>query len=115
MGMDFIRRAAPGFHKGLDQMRIKLATPTLFTQEPESKPRVYAAQLRDDRTATCGEKLGIRLDGEQVHALRGLDLIATFNSPTPEVREALQASHGEGCGEVQTIHIVAGVVEITLC
>jgi hypothetical protein len=115
MGIDFIRRAAPGFRKGLDRMRIKLATPTLFTQQPEAKPPVYAAQLRDDRTTACGEKLGIRLDGQNVHALRGLDLIATFNSPTSELKEALQASHGEACGEVQTIHIVAGVVEITLC
>ena len=115
MGIDFIRRAAPGFRKGLDRMRIKLATPTLFTQQPEAKPPVYAAQLRDDRTTACGEKLGIRLDGQNVHALRGLDLIATFNSPTSELKEALQASYGEACGEVQTIHIVAGVVEITLC
>jgi len=115
MGLDFIRRAAPGFHKGLDRMRIKLATPTLFTQQPELRPRVYAAQLRDDKTTACGEKLGIRLDGQQVHALRGLDLIATFNNPTSELKVALQASHGEACGEVQTIHIVAGVVEITLC
>lgn len=115
MGMDFIRKAAPGFHKGVDRMRIKLATPTLFTQQPELKPRVYAAQLRADRTAARGEKLGIRLDGEQIHALRGLDLIATFNNPTPELREALQASHGEACGEVQTMHIVSGVLEVTLC
>lgn len=115
MGLDFMRKAAPGFHKGLDRMRIKLATPTLFTQQPESRPRIYAAQLRDDKTTACGEKLGIRLDGQQVHALRGLDLIATFNSPTSELMMALQASHGEACGEVQTIHIVAGVVEITLC
>jgi hypothetical protein len=96
-------------------MRIKLATPTLFTQQPEAKPPVYAAQLRDDRMAACGEKLGIRLEGQHVHALRGLDLIATFNRPTPELKQALQASHGEACGEVQTIHIVAGVVEIILC
>jgi hypothetical protein len=115
MGLDFMRKAAPSFRKGLDRMRIKLATPTLFTQQPESRPRVYAAQLRDDKTTACGEKLGIRLDGQQVHALRGLDLIATFNSPTSELKEALQASHGEACGEVQTIHIVAGVLEITVC
>jgi hypothetical protein len=115
MGLDFIRRAAPAFHKGIDRMRIRLATPTLFTQQPESKPRLYVAQLRKDRTAACGDKLGIRLDGEQVKALRGLDVVATFNNPTPELREALIASHGEACAEVQTIHIVAGVLEVTLC
>lgn len=115
MGMDFIRKAAPAFRKGLDRMRIKLATPTLFTQQPESKPRSYAAILQGDRTAACGEKLGIRLEGQQVHAMRGLDLVATFNSPTPELRKALQSSHGEACGVVQTTHAVAGVVEVTIC
>jgi len=115
MGLDFIRKAAPGFRKGVDRMRIKLATPTLFTQQPESKPRVYAAQLLGQRISICGEKLGIRLDGDQVHALRGLDVIATFTSPTSELKDALQASHGEACGEVQTMHIAAGIMEIALC
>ncbi len=82
MGMDFIRRAAPAFRKGLDRMRIKLATPTLFTQQPESKPRSYAAKLQGDRTAACGEKLGIRLEGEQVHAMRGLDLVLLCHKRT---------------------------------
>lgn len=115
MGLDFIRKAAPGFRKGLDRMRILLATPTLFTERPKSRPRSYAAQLCGQETAACGEKLGIRLEGQQVLALRGLDLVATFDCPTSELKEALRASHGEACGEVQTIHDVARVLEITLC
>ncbi len=46
MGLDFIRKAAPAFHKGLDQKRIELATPTLFTQQPGAAPRTYAAHVR---------------------------------------------------------------------
>jgi hypothetical protein len=34
MGLDFARRAARSFYKGLDRRRIELGTPTLFTQEP---------------------------------------------------------------------------------
>lgn len=115
MGIDFIRKAAPSFRKGLDRMRIKLATPTLFTQQPESALRAYAANLRNDMTLTTGEKLGVRLDGQHVLALRGLDLVAIFNSPTPELKEALLSSHGEACGVVQAIHAIARIVEITVC
>lgn len=115
MGIDFIRRAAPSFHKGLDRRRVELATPTLFMQEPASAPRAYAANLRSGQTLTAGEKLGVRLDGKQVVALRGLDPVATFNSPPAELMVALQASHGEACGFVQEVHAIAQVAEITVC
>jgi len=67
-------------------MRIKLATPTLFTQQPESKRQSMRHSSGLIERLPAGKKLGIRLDGQNVHALRGLDLIATFNSPTPNLR-----------------------------
>ena len=82
MGIDFIRRAAPSFHKGLDRRRVELATPTLFMQEPACAPRAYAANLRSGQTLTAGEKLGVRLDGKQVVALRGLDRSSHLQQPT---------------------------------
>ena len=57
----------------------------------------------------------MRLDGQHVLALRGLDLVAVFTSPTPELKEALVASHGEACGVVQTVHAIARIAEITVC
>src|SRR5260370_4861990 len=87
MGIDFIRRAAPSFRKGLDRRRIELATPTLFTQEPASVPRAYAAQLRGDKSLAIGEKLGVRLDGQNVLATRGLDLGRSFQEPHRRVEE----------------------------
>lgn len=115
MGIDFIKKAAPRFRKGLDRRRIELATPTLFTQEPAAAPRAYAAQLRNDKPLAVGDKLGVRLDGHNVLATRGLELIAVFKSPTAELKSALAASFGEACGTVQTIHSVARIVEITVC
>ena len=109
MGIDFIRKAAPSFRKGLDRMRIKLGTPTLFTQQPTSTLLAYAAKIRLNKTVAPGEKLGVRLDGQQV------DLVAIFNNPTSELKEALKASHGEACGVVQTVHTIARVAEITVC
>ncbi len=115
MGLDFIRKAARSFHKGLDRSRIELATPTLFTQEPAAAPRAYAATLRNGQTVTPGEKLGVRLDGGAVVVLRGLDPVATFDQPQPELVKALSASHGEACGVVQEVHDMARMAEIKVC
>ena len=46
MGLDFIRKAAKSFHKRLDQSRIDLLTPHLFTQQPSCEPRAYAATIK---------------------------------------------------------------------
>jgi hypothetical protein len=115
MGVDFIRKAAPSFRKGVDRTRIRLGTPTLFMQQPEVRPHSYAVRLGERKSAVCGEKLGIRLEGEVVVALRGIEAIASFSCPTPELKAALQASHGEAFAEVRTVHSIAGVMEVTIC
>lgn len=115
MGIDFVRKAAKSFRKGLDRRRIELATPNLFTQKPTAEPRAYAAQLRSDAILTVGEKLGVRLDGQNVLAVRGLDLVAVFKSPGADLKNALSGSFGEACGTVQAVHSMAGIAEITVC
>ena len=115
MGLDFIRKTAPSFHKGLDQRRIELATPTLFTHLPAHAPRTYAAHVQSGTVLASGEKLGVRLDGDRVVALRGLDPIATIDNPPAELIEALSAAHGEACGVVQDVHEIAHVAELIVC
>jgi len=115
MGIDFIRKAAPSFRKGLDRRRIELCTPNLFTREPTSAPRAYAASLQNGQTLAAGERLGVRLEGERVLALRGLNHVATFEAPPAELVEALLASYGEAWGVVQQVHDMARMVEINIC
>jgi hypothetical protein len=115
MGIEFVRKAAKSFHKGLDRRRMELATPDLFTRHPSIAPRSYAATLRTDHTAMAGEKLGVRLEGQDIFVLRGLDRIAVFNSPPIELKDALHASHGEACGHILQVHAMAGIVEIAIC
>jgi len=115
MGIDFVRKAARSFHKGLDRRRIELATPNLFTQQPASTPRSYAANLRSGKSLSEGEKLGVRLDGDRVVAMRGLDPVATFDSPPTELVKALTASHGEACGVVKQVYGMAQTAEIDVC
>jgi len=115
MGLDFIKKAAPDFHKGLDRARLAFGTPGLFRMEPGCVPQAYAVQLRGDQLLQSGEKVGVRLDGQNVVAMRGFELVGIFKNPTPEVKAALVESHGEACGVVQTIHTIARVAEVTLC
>jgi hypothetical protein len=115
MGLDFIKKAARTFNKGLDKARITLGTPGLFRLQPGCVPQAYAVQLRADKALQSGEKVGVRLDGQNVLALRGFELVGIFKNPTPEVKAALIESHGEACGIVQTVHAIAGVAEVTLC
>ena len=115
MGIDFIRRTARSFHKGLDIRRIELASPNLFTQAPSPKPRTYVAHVCSGQKIDFGEKLGIHLDGKHVLAMRGLNRVATISSPSPELLEALSVGHGETSCVVQEVHDLARVAEIRLC
>jgi hypothetical protein len=115
MGIDFIRRAAPSYRKGLDRRRIELGTPDLFTRRVEGTPRAYAAAVQNGEQLSPGDKLCVCLKGEQVIALRGLSTVALVKNPPPDLMSALVKSFGEACGVVQIVHEMASMAEITIC
>lgn len=115
MGVDFIRRAAKSFHKGLDQSRIDLGTPDLFTRKPDCEQRAYAATIRPNRKLSPGEDLSVRFHDEKIVAQRGMDVVAEFDAPPAELMEALEDSYGEACGTVQKVYEIADMAEITVC
>lgn len=115
MGLEFIRKVAKSYRKGLDLQRIELATPTLFTRQPGCAPRTYVASLHPGKRLAAGEALGIRLDGGRVVALRGLDPVAELDAPPAALMDALEASHGEASGTVQEVYEVAETAEISVC
>ncbi|MDJ0683712.1 MAG: hypothetical protein QNJ84_03350 [Alphaproteobacteria bacterium] len=115
MGVDFIRKAAKSFHKGLDQSRIDLCTPDLFTRRPDSERRSYAASIRTNRKLVPGEDLCVRFHDGKVVAQRGMDIVAVFEAPPAELVEAIKESYGEACGTVQEVYEIADTAEITVC
>ena len=115
MGIEFIRRAAPSFHKGLDRSRIALGTPMLFTQRPDCAPRAYAATQSNGVNLGIGDEVGVCLNGDTVLAVFGLTPVAVFNSPSVELLKALGESFGEACGRVHEVHTLSGIVEIAIC
>jgi hypothetical protein len=115
MGIDFIRRCAPAFRKGLDRRRVELGTPHLFSRSIEGVPRAYAAAFEAADRLVEGDKLCVCLSGDQVLALRGLCRVAQFISPPNDLVAELRASFGEACGVVQTVHEMASIAEIRIC
>lgn len=115
MGVDFIHKAAKSFRKGLDQSRIDLCTPDLFTKHPDRKTRAYAATIQANHKLSPGEDLCVRFYGKKIVAQRGMDIVAEFNTAPTELVEALKNSYGEACGTVQEIYEMADTAEITVC
>lgn len=115
MGVDFVRKIARSFHKGLDRRRIELATPTLFARPVTAAPRRYAVSLQD-RQVVCGdEQLGVHLAGDRVVMLRGLLQVGVFERPSAALLDALAESHGEACAIVREVHDLARTAEVELC
>jgi hypothetical protein len=115
MGLDFVRKAAPNFHRGLDRRRIELGTPGLFSRKVESIPRSYAAAVHDGQALGLGEKLGLCLKGDEVLVLRGLCAVGIVRNAPAELVTALGESFGEACGIVRVVHEISSFVEITVC
>lgn len=115
MGLDFIRKAAKPFHKGLDQSLVELATPDLFTVQPDCQPRTYAAAIRGGKALSCGEELNIRLSDGKVVAQKGIDTVAEIDSPPKDLVEALMKCHGVTQGKVQEVYEMADTAEIAVC
>jgi len=115
MGVDFLRRSAPSFRKGIDRHRILLATPTLFSRQPVACARRYAALCADGENLTVGEELCLHHECGMVQALRGLTHVATLYDPPSELLDQLVNCGGEAAGMVEVVHEISGYAELTVC
>ena len=115
MGADFIEKTARTFRRTWDRERVRLATPTLFTRDPELAPRTIAGTLLGDAHVSAGEQVTIDLEGTQLVARRGLVPIAAFPDPPADVLRAMEASFAVATGQVEEVHPISRVVEVSLC
>ena len=114
MGLDYAEKVARSFRKGLDRTRVAASTPTLFTQQPDCAPRSYAANILKGHNLAVGDERSARLVGDQVMVMDGFTHIATVNSPSGELKDALKKGHG-GCATVRDVHEAARTAEVTIC
>ena len=114
MGLDYAEKVARSFRKGLDRTRVAASTPTLFTQEPNSVPRSYAAKILKGHHLEAGDERSARLVGDQVIVMDGFTQVAIIDNPSADLKEALKRGHG-GCATVRDVHEAARTAEVTIC
>lgn len=112
MGLDFIRQRAKVFKRGWDYHRLSLATPTLFSVDPECAPRSAVAKL--DSSLEPGASMLVRADQHGLTGYQGHARVAVFVDPPADVVAAVQRSGGYAEGRVVS---TAGdrVAEVALC
>lgn len=115
MGLDFIRKTAASFHKSLDRKRAALGIPDLFTRQPVLEPRTYIARMTANVSLRIGDVLSVRLQDGAVLAIRGFQVVATFEAPPNELVLALEASYFEAHGTIMQVYETAEMVDITVC
>jgi hypothetical protein len=115
MGLDFIKKAAPSFKKGIDRSRIALGTPGLFTKQPIEGARCYSAKLHVGMSAAVGDEVGVRLIDREVILLRGLTQLARLTNPPERLWQALVASFGEASGRVEETLEISRTIEVSIC
>ncbi len=115
MGLDFIKKAAPNFDKGMDRSRMELATPKVFAQQPNCTPRAYSVRLLVDEDFSIGEAVGITLRNGEVLMLRGLTVVGVFRDPPQAILQALTESFCEAYGTIQELQVLSRTAEVTIC
>lgn len=112
MGLDFIRQRAKPFNRCWDRHALLLAERTLFSYEPELKPRTVIA--RTIRRILPDERILVRCEADTLIGYDGPTQVATFVAPPPDLIARIRET-----GEFAEGRIVADhgddVVEVALC
>jgi len=115
MGLDFIRRCAPSFHRALDRRAIELNTPTLFSNDITNIPRSAEAETRKGHNIAAGEKVLLRSVGDKLVVQRANVVIAELSNPPVEFSKFVHAGCGIAGAEIKAVHALSGVAEVSLC
>ncbi|MEQ8694885.1 MAG: hypothetical protein RIC85_06215 [Gammaproteobacteria bacterium] len=115
MGIDFLRRAAPSFHRALDRQAIALRTPTLFTSDIPMVARTASADLCVGSQVYIGERVVLRLLDKKLVAQRDNHVIAEFANPPAEYVARVEAGGSFEVGEVKSIRSLSEEVEVAFC
>jgi hypothetical protein len=115
MGVDFITKVAPTFHRALDRRAVELRTPKFFTQDIPYVARSASANICHGSQLKVGEKLLLRVLADKVVAQRGNLIVAEFSNPPTEFLNHLRAGAGAEIGEVKSIGTISQVVEVGFC
>jgi hypothetical protein len=115
MGLDFIKKAAPAFHKALDRRAVELRTPTLFNRDVPSVTRTACAEICQGSRFTLGEKVLLRILNNKLIIQRENVVVAEFPAPPAEFFNQVLAGAGIEKGVVKAVHELSQTVEVGFC
>ena len=115
MGLVFIKKGAPSFHKALDRRAVELRTPTLFNRDTPSVSRSASAEIRKGCTITLGEKIFLRILNRKLIAQHDNMVVAEFSAPPAEFFGQVESGAGIAKGVVKAVHDLSQTVEIGFC
>jgi hypothetical protein len=115
MGLDFIRRCAPSFHRTLDRRAIELNSPTLFSNDVTCLPRTAVAEVRQGHVIKAGEKMFLRSLGDKLVLQRANVVVGELSNPPTEFANFVQAGCGIAGAEIKAVHPMSGVAEVSIC
>ncbi|MBO6566367.1 MAG: hypothetical protein JJ956_16560 [Pseudomonadales bacterium] len=114
MGAEFVEKAARSFAKSWDKGKVKLSTADLLTRTPEQQVVVCAADLLGPHIPKIGDQVTVELEGSRMIARDGVNEIAIVNQPSAAVQEALKKSCSIAPGQIEKVHSLAGVIEVSI-
>lgn len=112
MGLDFIRQRAKPFNRCWDRHALELAERTLFSRDPDMRPRTAVA--RTSRRLSADERVLVRCEAEGLTAYDGPTRVAIFVAPPPDLVAVIRETGGFAEGRVVADH-GNDVVEVELC
>lgn len=116
MGVEFLMRTRKTVRKTIDDHRVALATPNLFSRVPGERPRVYLGTINSDAEVEVGESLiaEARKCGA-VAFRRGNHTVGTLDNPSKLVLHSIEQSGGVAHATIERVHVVSGKVDVTIC
>jgi hypothetical protein len=115
MGVDLLRKIAPGFERALDRRAVALRTPTLFSRDVPLVARTAKADICNDAAFSPGEKVLLRLLEGKLIVQRENLLVAEFTNPPAEFFNQVRSGAGVGEGEIKAVLSLSQTVEIAFC
>lgn len=115
MGAEFVEKATPSFKKKLDRSKIELGTSDLFTRQPDPACTTAAAEIVNSNQLKIGDRVTVEAENGTLVARKGNTIVARFLKPPAILLRAVEDSCGIAKGTVEAVHIMADMVEISLC
>lgn len=113
MGVDFLKRTAPSFHRALDREAVALRTPSLLTSNVPVLSRTVCADITASMPAP-GEVVLLRLIKDEVMVQRDNRVIGRVSAPPQDFIERMRRGAAVEAAAVKTARPLSCQVELAI-